>query len=177
LPALPDLAAEPTLETPPERRKVQPQPVAAALVPPAPSAPKPAAAPGPSAFELEIEIDAAAEERRVAAEIADTLGSAIEGVLASKWYGTGEWQGEPPPAPAASERGPATPTITHEALMAELAVARLASHPAPRQERSNRGIAMVCVLMLALMTFFGLSLWRNHASPFASPSSTSSTQR
>jgi hypothetical protein len=98
-------------------------------------------------------------------------------VLASKWYGTGEWQGEPPPSPSASERAPAAPTITHEGLMAELAVARLASHPVSKAERSNRGIVMVCVLMLALTTFFGLSLWRNHANPFAAPGSSSSTQR
>src|SRR5690348_8768292 len=104
LPALPEPPVVPTGETPappsPHQRKAELQPpVAPAATPPLPPlalavAPEPVAA-----SDLESEIDAAAEERRVAAEIADTLGSAIEGVLASKWYGTGEWQGAPPPAP------------------------------------------------------------------------------
>jgi hypothetical protein len=161
------------------QQQVEPEPPAAMPVARVQIAPKPAAPviSDPSALALEIDIDAAAEERRVAAEIADTLGAAIESVLASKWYGTGEWQGEPPPAPAASERAPLAPTITHEALMAELATARLASSPTRPAERSNRGVAAVCVLMLALATFFGLSLWRNHADPVVASTSMSSTHR
>jgi hypothetical protein len=161
------------------QQQVEPEPPAAMPVARVQIAPKPAAPVilDPSALALEIEIDAAAEERRVAAEIADTLGAAIESVLASKWYGTGEWQGEPPPAPTASERAPLAPTITHEALMAELATARLASRPTRPAERSNRGVAAVCVLMLALATFFGLSLWRNHADPVVPSTSISSPHR
>jgi hypothetical protein len=106
----------------------------------------------------------------------DALGEAIESVLASKWYGSGEGPGsQAAGARLAPDRPTALRQVTHETLLAELSAARgtdatVEAEPAPRG--SSRMLIIVCVVLgLAAAGFGGMLMLGGKSGIFGSSSS------
>jgi hypothetical protein len=99
----------------------------------------------------------------------DALGEAIESVLASKWYGTGEGPGMSVSQRAAAPQPKVARQVTHDSLLAELYSARQGDAPppgtapeagesGPRKSGGNRMFIIICVVVGLLAAAGGAAL-------------------